>query len=158
MAIKLKMKMLNHNLEDRRDGPKAFDGSQGMLTACILTKKFRYANLAIGIMFGYNQDELIQMGADDIHPKDALEDVICKFEARPQGEKILASNIPCLKKNDTIIYTDIDTTEYIVSGRKYNMGFFKNTTGRKKAEEKIREPAFISDLGEEYEEEKNFDC
>lgn len=44
------------------------------------------------------------MGVSDIHPKDKSDQVISEFEAPARGEKTLAPNIPCLRKDGTIIY------------------------------------------------------
>jgi len=113
-------------------------GMDGILIADIETKRFKYANPALCKMLGYSAKELKRMSISDIHPKDNFEYVISVFEAQARGEKILAQYIPCLRKNGTIIYADINTTVALVDGKKCNIGFFRDTTERKTAEEEIK--------------------
>jgi PAS domain S-box-containing protein len=89
-------------------------------------------------MLGYSQEELIKMGVSDIHPKDTLEHVLAEFDAQSKGEKNL-STFPCLKKDGTVIYADINAAKAIIEGRECNIGFFTDTTNRKKAEESLIE-------------------
>jgi len=110
----------------------------GILIADIETKRLRYANPAICRMLDYNEEELRRKGVDDIHPKDALEHVISEFEAQARGEKTLAPNIPCLRKDGTIIYADINTTKALIDGRECNIGFFSDITERKNVEEELK--------------------
>lgn len=108
--------------------------TEGILIADIKTRKFMYANHAICRMLGYTERELKQMILSDIHPKDKLKHILSEFEAQAKGEKMLASDIPCLKKDRTIIYADINTTATIIDGIKCNIGFFRDITERKKFE------------------------
>ncbi len=110
--------------------------AEGMLIADIETKKQKYANPAICTMLGYSQEELTKMSIADIHPKDSLEYVLAEFNAQARGEKKL-STLPCLKKDGTIIYADINATKAIIDGRECNIGFFTDVTERKRAEESI---------------------
>ena len=111
--------------------------AEGILIADIQTKKFRYANPAMSVMLGYSREELKEMDVSGIHPKDKLEYVISEFEAQARGEKTLALNIPCLRKDGKIIYADINTTKASIDGKECNLGFFTDITERKKAEEEL---------------------
>jgi len=113
-------------------------GMDGILIANIETKRFEYANPAICKMLGYSAKELKRMSLSDIHPKDNLERVISEFEAQARGEKTLAHNIPCLRKDGTIIYADINTTVALVDGKKCNIGLFRDNSERKAAEEELK--------------------
>jgi len=113
----------------------------GILIADIETKRFKYANPALCKMLGYSPEELKGMSVSDIHPKDNFEHVISEFEAQARGEKTLAQYIPCLRKDGTIIYADINTTVALVDEKKCNIGFFRDITERKAAEEEIKEKA-----------------
>ena len=115
-----------------------FQGAaEGIIVADSKTMQFKYANPAICGMLGYTEEELKQMGVRDIHPKEDLEYVISEFEAQARGEKTLAPSIPCLRKNGTIMYADIDTAKVFVDGRKCNVGFFTDITERKKTEDEL---------------------
>ena len=115
-----------------------FQGAaEGIIVADTETKMFKYVNPAICTMLGYTEDELKQMGVPNIHSKEDFEYIISEFEAQARGEKKLTSNIPCLRKDGTIIYVDIKTTNLPIDGRECNVGFFTDTTERKKAKEEI---------------------
>ena len=109
----------------------------GIQIADIETKKFKYSNPAICKMLGYSKENLQKMYVSDIHPQDTLEHVISEFEAQSRGEKTLAPNIPCLRKDGEVIYADINTVKVFIDGRECNVGFFSDITKRKKAEEEL---------------------
>jgi len=114
-------------------------GMDGILIADIETKRLEYANPAICKMLGYSAEELEGMSISDIHPKDNFEHVISEFDSQARRKKTLALDIPCLRKDGTIIYADINTTVALVDGKKCNIGFFRDNSERKKAEEALRE-------------------
>ncbi|MBN1763169.1 MAG: response regulator [Methanomicrobia archaeon] len=117
-----------------------FEGAaEGILVADTEAKKFRYANPAICTMLGYPEEELKSLGVSDIHPKEDLEWVISEFEAQVRREKTLAASIPCLRKDGTVIYVDVNTTPIVIDGRESNVGFFTDITERKRlADERER--------------------
>jgi len=131
--------------------------AEGIVVADTETKEFKYVNPAICKMLGYTEEELGQFGVRDIHPKEDLQRVISEFEAQARGEKTLSSNIPCLRKDGTIIYADISATTVLIDGRQCNVGFFTDITETKriKAElenykEKIlqaQKHAYIASMG-----------
>jgi PAS domain S-box-containing protein len=121
------------------------NAAEGILVADVDTMTFRYANAAICKMLGYNEKELLELRIQHIHPADGLEFVISEFEAQAKGEKVLSCNIPCLRKDGTVIYADICTTSFVIDGTMSNVGFFSDVTERKKAEEaEAKETAKLS--------------
>ena len=113
--------------------------ADGILIADSETMKFLYGNPAICKMLGYSETEIQELGVKDIHPKDSLEHVISEFEAQVKGKKTLAENIPFLRKDGTILYTNINTTAALIDGRKCNVGFFRDITERKQSEKTLRQ-------------------
>ena len=113
--------------------------AEGILVTELETKKFKYANPAICKMLGYTEKELKGMSVGDVHPEENLADVISEFEAQARGEKSLAPSIPCLRKDGTIIYTDVNTNKMLIDKEECNVGFFTDITQRKKNEEELRE-------------------
>ncbi len=111
--------------------------ADGILIADVETKKFKYANPALCQMLGYTEEELTTLGLSDIHPEQAFQHAIAKFESLTHGEKNLASDIPCLRKDGSIIYADINSTSITIDGRKYNVGIFRDITERKRAEQSL---------------------
>ncbi len=112
--------------------------AEGIIVADVETMKFVYVNPAICEMLGYTETELLGKGVADIHPKESLEYVAGEFYAQSRGEKILSENIPCLKKDGTVIYVSINTTNVLLGGRKCNIGFFTDVTERKKTEQELQ--------------------
>jgi PAS domain S-box-containing protein len=116
-----------------------FEGaSEGILVADIESRKFKYANPAICKMLGYTEEELMQLGVADIHPKESLDHVMAEFEAQARGEKALASNLPCLRKDGSVVYVDVTSTPMVIDNRACNVGFFTDITERKQAEQALR--------------------
>ena len=117
-----------------------FQGAaEGIIVADTETKEFKYANPAICKMLGYTEEELERLCVRDIHPKKGLQHIISEFEAQARGEKTLTSSVPCLRKDGTIMYADVSTAMVLIDGRQYNVGFFKDITERRRAEEALRE-------------------
>jgi PAS domain S-box-containing protein len=108
--------------------------AEGILIADIATKQFKYTNPAICKMLGYSQEELKEMTLGDIHPKDSLKHLVSEFEAQAKGEKTLAEGVPCLRKDGTILYADINSAGALLDGTQCMVGFFTNATERMLAE------------------------
>ncbi|MFH1061714.1 MAG: PAS domain S-box protein [Candidatus Omnitrophota bacterium] len=115
--------------------------TDGILIADIETKNFVYANPAISNMLGYTTKELQNLKVDDIHPKDRLADVLAHFEAQANHQHIVAPDLPCLRKDGTIIYCDISATavKKYVMGRDCLLGFFRDTSDKKTVKMQIKE-------------------
>ncbi len=117
-----------------------FEGTaEGILAADLETKAFIYANPAMRKLLGYSEEELKRLNVPALHPKEALAHVISEFEAQARGEKSLASNIPCLRKDGTVIYADINTALVSINGRDCNVGFFTDITDRKRADDMLHQ-------------------
>jgi PAS domain S-box-containing protein len=111
--------------------------ADGILIADIDTKTFKYANPAICKMFGYTEEELKTLGLADIHPKEDFLHILTNFESQARGEKILAPNVPCLRKDGSIIYADINATTTTMDGRTCAVGLFRDITERILAEKNV---------------------
>lgn len=121
------------------------DSCDGILVADIETRRFRYANPAFCRMLGYSEDEITRLGVTDIHPGESLAHVVSEFEAQARGEKNLASDIPCLRKDGSVVYADFSGTHMTIDGRECNVGFIRDVTERKRAEERIRFLSLITE-------------
>jgi len=115
------------------------ESGEGILVADIQTREFRYANPALCGMLGYTMEELIGMKVNDIHPKESLKQVISVFEAQARNEKRFAESIPCLRKDGSVFYADVNTFMTLVGGRRCNIGFFVDITDRRQAKKELEE-------------------
>jgi len=113
--------------------------AEGIMVLDLKSRRFRYANPAICKMLGYTEKELSNMGVKDIYPKTDLKRVLRKFKAQTEGEKRLAQNIPCLRKDGSLIYVNINSTRIVMDGIECNIGFFQDITERLKTEDALRE-------------------
>ena len=125
-----------------------FEGtSEGIIVADVETKGFKYANPAFCKMLGYTARELQKMRILDIHPKESLKKVLSEFGAQAKGEKELSPYLPCLKKNGTIIYCDINSAPITIDGRLCNVGFFTDITEKMLLEQKHLELSRLAVIG-----------
>ena len=113
--------------------------TEGIIVANIETKRFKYVNPAACGMFGYTAEQLKQMTVYDIHPKKYLPSVLAGFEAQARGEKTLTPNIPCLHRNGTVFYANINTAGVVIDNTSCLVGLFTNITERKHAEDALRQ-------------------
>ena len=117
-----------------------FEGTkQGILVADAQTQRFTYANQSISRMLGYTTEELLRLGVADIHPQESLPHVQSEFEAQILQEKTLAVGLPCLRKDGTVFYADVNSSPILIDGRQCNVAFFTDITERKRAEEARRQ-------------------
>jgi PAS domain S-box-containing protein len=113
--------------------------TEGIIVADIETKRFNYANQAACSMFGCTAEELQQMTVYDAHPKEYMPYVIAGFKAQARSEKTLLPDVPCLRKDGTVFYANINTTRVIIDQRPCNVGLFTDITKRKHAEDALRQ-------------------
>jgi len=64
--------------------------------------------------------------------------VQAEFEAQVRGEKRLADDLPCLRKGGATFCASVNATVMVLDGHKCLVGFFTDSTERKKAEEALQ--------------------
>src|SRR4030043_37961 len=97
-------------------------------------KKFYMGNNSICRMLGYSKEEIENLGLMDIHPEKDLPHVISQFERQAKGEYPLAEDLPVRRKDGSVFCADVNATSIKIDGKTYQMGFFHDTTERKKME------------------------
>lgn len=127
-------KILQLEEENKRYKALFNNAVEGILVAGIEDKRFLYANRTACEMFGYTNEEILNMGVMDIHPGEDVDYVISVFRDQAEGKLAVAADIPCVKKNGEVFYADIHTGRVVFDGIECNAGFFINVSERRKAE------------------------
>jgi PAS domain S-box-containing protein len=113
--------------------------SDGLLVADIETKRFVRTNPSICKMLGYSEKELLSLSVSDIHPADQLPRVLAEFHALEQGQVEVAYDLPVLRKDGTVFRADISRCVTVYQARHCLIGFFRDVTERKRAEELLQQ-------------------
>ncbi len=116
-----------------------FEGtSEGIMIAEVQSTRFIYANPAACRMLGYEESEIRGQPIAFIHPEADLPHVRSEFDAQARGEKQLALEVPCRRKDGSVFLADVNTALAVIDGRPCNIGFFTDLTPRHRAEEERR--------------------
>jgi PAS domain S-box-containing protein len=97
------------------------------------------ANDALCQMTGYRKEEIEQLSVRDIHPPDALADVLETFAKQAQGHLRLSRNIPVQTKDGTVVYCDVNAIPLAMDGKNYVLGVFRDVTEQRTLSERLRE-------------------
>ena len=125
-----------------------FDTStDGVLITEVETEKLRYGNASICRMLGYGQDELRNLRVSDLHPENALPEVIATFEAQSRGETVLASELPCVRKDGEVIYAEISANRMTLDGRPCWVKFYRDVTERRHMRAQLAQADRLSTMG-----------
>lgn len=133
-----------------------YDGMvDGMLLGDAETRRFVGANAAISQILGYSQAELLTMGLEDICFPEHVPLAIAAYDAMAKGQQRCVSNIRCRKKDGSPIYLDISCNSLIYRGHHTLIGFFRDVTERREAEESLeQERCVLKQLLEMHEQER----
>ena len=112
------------------------NATEGILLADLEKQTFFTGNQAICQMLGYEQEEIENLSLMDIHPQEDIPYVLEQFEKQAKQEITLATDLPVKKKDGSVFYADINSNPITLAGKTYMMGFFRDITERKKAQEK----------------------
>ncbi|MFC1835342.1 PAS domain S-box protein, partial [Thermodesulfobacteriota bacterium] len=117
-----------------------FDGAgDGIFGVDPQTRKAVVVSPSMCGITGYTQPDLLQLRADDLHPEEHRPHVLEQFSKLLQGEISLAKEVPVLRKNGDLVYCDISAGFARFGGREVLLGFFRNVTQLKLAEQTVRE-------------------
>ncbi len=137
-VIKERKKAENAVKESEKRYRTLFEASpDGILIIDVKTNEFKYANPSFCYMLGYSEKELKGMDIIELLPKDQMDYGFS--ESRSSVDSNIIKNIPFAKKDGTIIYTDANEITLSMEGRTYNVGFFRDVTEKKLAEEKLEQ-------------------
>jgi PAS domain S-box-containing protein len=100
--------------------------------------RLKFANPTICTMLGYSENELQGMSVDDIHPAEKVAEIMKEFRIHSDGQKSYAKDIPCLRKNKTVFFADINTARVAFNKKSYLLAIFRDVTERRKTEDSLR--------------------
>jgi PAS domain S-box-containing protein len=128
-------------LEDSEERYRGiFEGaSQGIITVDLETGRFRIVNPAMCGMFGYTAEEFTELGIADLHPQEALEEVLETFKLMAQGKLFAITDIHCVSKDGIPFFADVSVSLVNFGGRRHLLGFFTESTERMKSQKLLRE-------------------
>ncbi len=119
-----------------------FEGANDGIIACDLKSgKFLFINKRMSDLTGYSEKEILKLGVKDLHPPESLPNVLKQFNRMASGEATEAIDIPVMRKDKSIIYCDIGSSFLGKNNKTALLGFFRDVTARKMAEEALRESA-----------------
>jgi len=113
--------------------------TDGMLLVDVETRRFILTNRQMQKMLGYTDNELHRLTVpDDLHPADDVPRIRDLFERMARNEITMVSNVPLKRKDGTVYFTDISTTQIHFQHRNCLFGIFRDVTERKLAEAALR--------------------
>ena len=131
--------------------------NEAILVADIASRKFRYANPAACALLQYSEEEFSRIRVEDIHPPESTKEILDRFRAQAKGDRLTGQHVPCLRKDGTLVYCDINAAVMLIDGINCNVGFFQDTTARRQVEAALKESeekyrSILENIGEGYYE------
>ncbi len=130
------------------------NASEGILCVEIESQKIKYINPAFCHLLGYSERESLQLTARDIFPLSAHPLINREYEMLANRRKSMVQDIPCLRRDGSILYANFSLSRIIIDGLNCAVGFMTDTTETKKvndalrrSEERLATAAQIAKLG-----------
>ena len=103
----------------------------------IQDRVFLHVNRSLCGLLGYDEHELAGKSTDEIHPADDMARVGYEFRLQAKVDKSLAEDIPCVRKDGSIVHVDVNATPAVIDGKECLVGVFRDITERKRTEEAL---------------------
>ncbi len=109
--------------------------NDGIVIVEISSKKIFYVNKAVENLFGYKKEELQAKSLNVIHPAKGINEIIKEFNQHYDRKGKMSRNIPCLRKNKSIFYCDINSSLIKIDDKEFMLGIFRDVSTRKNLED-----------------------
>ena len=141
---------LKREVEDRKRAEEAlrhshdelramYDGMvDGLLISDIKTNRFVRANASICRMLGYSEAELLSLSVTDIHPAEALPDILKQIGSIEEVGRTPAKDIPIVCKDGSVFHVEAIGKLVVYNGSPCLMGMFRDITERRRAQESLQ--------------------
>ncbi|KKN49647.1 hypothetical protein LCGC14_0640770 [marine sediment metagenome] len=113
--------------------------NDGILLSDAETWRIFTGNQKICQMLGYSLEEIKNFSLVDLHPKETLHSIDDQFVHKEQEDLSMANDVPMKKKDGSVFYCNVNSSEIELAGRKYIMGIFRDISHRRQAEQKLKE-------------------
>jgi diguanylate cyclase (GGDEF)-like protein/PAS domain S-box-containing protein len=123
--------------------------NEGILVADAESLALRYVNPAACQMLGYQQEELMGLVLDDIHPAENTTDMRERVRLAAERHAQQFENIPWKRKDGMVFYADINSTAMTIDGRLCVVGFFSDTTERRRVQEALQKSQMLLNEAQE---------
>jgi PAS domain S-box-containing protein len=94
-------------------------------------RKTLMVNKTLCQMLGYSKEEFKKLRDEDIYPQKDVPSIMQQFKKLLREEIHIAKNIPLLRKDGSVLYADVSAAPFMMGGKTYLMGIFRDTTEHK---------------------------
>ncbi len=112
--------------------------TDGVLVADARTRKILKVNASACRIFGYSEREFLEKKADDLYPPEDAKKNATLFRDQLRKKKTFGTGIPFRNKGGSIFFTDVAAQPIELQGKRCLVGFFRDSTERNRAEERLR--------------------
>lgn len=120
------------------------ESRDGLILADPQTLTFIQANDAACRLLGYSRAEFGQLGLPQIHPPESVEEIAQVFADQRDGKLELATDLPVLCKDGTVLRVDICQSQMVIGGKPFVLGHFRDVTERTQLRARIAQTDRLS--------------
>jgi PAS domain S-box-containing protein len=118
--------------ESERRFRTVFDyANHGIHIMDMAEKKTLMVNKKLCQMLDYSKEEFKKLKVDDIYPQKDLPHIIEQLRKLLREEIDITRNISLLRRDGTVIYTDVSAAPFMLGGKTYIMCIFRDITEHK---------------------------